>query len=72
MESDHPGPESGDHGQSHRRHRPGARASGDIIIGHANGNGHGTGQAMPELIAKLRERGYTLSRSANCWPPAGR
>jgi len=33
---------------------------GDIIIGHANGNGHGTGQAMPELIAKLRERGYTL------------
>jgi len=33
---------------------------GDIIIGHANGNGHGTGQALPQLIAKLRERGYAL------------
>lgn len=33
---------------------------GDIIIGHANGNGHGTAQALPTLIARLRERGYTL------------
>jgi peptidoglycan-N-acetylglucosamine deacetylase len=33
---------------------------GDIVIGHANGNGHGTGQALPTLIARLRERGYTL------------
>jgi len=33
---------------------------GDIIIGHANGNGHGTGQALPQLIIELRRRGYTL------------
>ena len=33
---------------------------GDIVIGHANGNGHGTGQALPQLLAGLRQRGYTL------------
>ncbi|KHK01558.1 polysaccharide deacetylase [Desulfovibrio sp. TomC] len=33
---------------------------GDIIIGHANGNGHGTGQALPGLLAELTNRGYTL------------
>lgn len=33
---------------------------GDIVIGHANGNGHGTGQALPRLITELRRRGYTL------------
>ncbi|MHC1789445.1 polysaccharide deacetylase family protein [Solidesulfovibrio sp.] len=33
---------------------------GDIIIGHANGNGHGTGQALPVLVAELRKRGYRL------------
>ncbi len=33
---------------------------GDIIIGHANGNGHGTGQALPALITELRKRGFTL------------
>jgi peptidoglycan/xylan/chitin deacetylase (PgdA/CDA1 family) len=33
---------------------------GDIVVGHANGYGHGTGQALPTLIARLRERGYTL------------
>lgn len=33
---------------------------GDIIIGHANGNGHGTAEALPELIAGLRQRGYSL------------
>lgn len=33
---------------------------GDIIIGHANGNGHGTGQALPGLLAELAKRGYTL------------
>ncbi|MHC1711066.1 MAG: polysaccharide deacetylase family protein [Solidesulfovibrio sp.] len=32
---------------------------GDIIIGHANGNGHGTGQALPTLVAELKKRGYT-------------
>jgi peptidoglycan-N-acetylglucosamine deacetylase len=33
---------------------------GDIVIGHANGNGHGTGQALPTLLAELKKRGYTL------------
>ena len=33
---------------------------GDIIIGHANGNGHGTGEALPALIAELTKRGFTL------------
>jgi len=31
---------------------------GDIIIGHANGNGHGTGEALPRLLEELRKRGY--------------
>ncbi len=31
---------------------------GDIVIGHANGNGHGTGQALPALLAELSRRGY--------------
>lgn len=31
---------------------------GDIIIGHANGNGHGTGEALPRLLAELTKRGY--------------
>ncbi|MFP5257561.1 MAG: polysaccharide deacetylase family protein [Acidobacteriota bacterium] len=33
---------------------------GDIIIGHANGNGHGTGEALPALITELTKRGFTL------------
>lgn len=33
---------------------------GDIIIGHANGNGHGTGQALPVLIPELKKRGFKL------------
>ena len=33
---------------------------GDIIIGHANGNGHGTGEALPNLLAELAKRGYIL------------
>jgi len=33
---------------------------GDIIIGHANGNGHGTGQAVPTLVAELKKRGFTF------------
>ncbi len=32
---------------------------GDIIIGHANGNGHGTAEALPTLLAELAKRGYT-------------
>ena len=31
---------------------------GDIIVGHANGNGHGTGEALPRLLAELSRRGY--------------
>ncbi|EFL51217.1 polysaccharide deacetylase [Solidesulfovibrio fructosivorans JJ]] len=31
---------------------------GDILIGHANGNGHGTGEALPRLLVELRKRGY--------------
>lgn len=31
---------------------------GDIVIGHANGNGHGTGDALPQLLAALAKRGY--------------
>ena len=31
---------------------------GDIVIGHANGNGHGTGEALPRLLAELTRRGY--------------
>lgn len=31
---------------------------GDIIIGHANGNGHGTGDVLPRLLAELQKRGY--------------
>lgn len=33
---------------------------GDIIIGHANGNGHGTAQALPVLLAELARRGYAF------------
>ena len=33
---------------------------GDIIIGHANGNGHGTGEALPALITELTKRGFKL------------
>ena len=31
---------------------------GSIIIAHANGRGHGTADALPLFIPKLRERGY--------------
>uniref|UniRef100_I2Q0Q6 Putative xylanase/chitin deacetylase n=1 Tax=Desulfovibrio sp. U5L TaxID=596152 RepID=I2Q0Q6_9BACT len=31
---------------------------GDILIGHANGNGHGTGEALPALLTELARRGY--------------
>lgn len=31
---------------------------GDIVIGHANGNGHGTGEALPRLLAELTRRGF--------------
>ena len=34
---------------------------GDIIIGHANGNGHGTAQALPVLLAELGKRGYAFA-----------
>ncbi len=33
---------------------------GDIVIGHANGNGHGTAEALPTLLAELRKRGFVL------------
>ena len=33
---------------------------GDIVIGHANGNGHGTAEALPALVAELRKRGFAL------------
>jgi peptidoglycan/xylan/chitin deacetylase (PgdA/CDA1 family) len=33
---------------------------GSIILCHANGNGHGTSEAVPVLIAKLREQGFTF------------
>jgi len=33
---------------------------GSIILCHANGNGHGTSEALPVLIAKLREQGFTF------------
>ena len=31
---------------------------GDIVIGHANGNGHGTGEALPRLLTELSRKGY--------------
>lgn len=31
---------------------------GDIVIGHANGFGHGTAEALPRLLAELAKRGY--------------
>ncbi|WP_428559381.1 MAG: polysaccharide deacetylase family protein [Solidesulfovibrio sp. DCME] len=31
---------------------------GDIVIGHANGFGHGTAEALPQLLAALAKRGY--------------
>lgn len=33
---------------------------GSIIVFHANGNGHGTAQALPEIIAGLRGKGFRL------------
>ncbi|WP_300163438.1 polysaccharide deacetylase family protein [Solidesulfovibrio sp.] len=31
---------------------------GDIVVGHANGFGHGTGEALPRLLAALSGQGY--------------
>ncbi|GAB6038820.1 polysaccharide deacetylase family protein [Fundidesulfovibrio butyratiphilus] len=36
-----------------RRVRPGS-----IVLAHANGNGHGTGQAVRLVVSALREKGY--------------
>ncbi|MFO1112466.1 MAG: polysaccharide deacetylase family protein [Rhodospirillales bacterium] len=33
---------------------------GSIIVFHANGNGHGTAQALPEIIAGLRQKDFRL------------
>ncbi|MBF0507608.1 MAG: polysaccharide deacetylase family protein [Deltaproteobacteria bacterium] len=33
---------------------------GSIIIGHANGRGHGTAEALPVVIPELQRRGYTF------------
>lgn len=33
---------------------------GSIIVFHANGNGHGTAQALPDIIAGLRGKGFRL------------
>jgi len=33
---------------------------GSIIVFHANGNGHGTAQALPEIIAGLRQKEFRL------------
>lgn len=33
---------------------------GSIIIFHANGRGHGTARALPEIIQVLRKKGYTF------------
>ncbi len=33
---------------------------GSIIVFHANGNGHGTASALPEIIAGLRAKGFRL------------
>lgn len=31
---------------------------GSIVVFHANGNGHGTAAALPEIIRRLRDEGY--------------
>jgi peptidoglycan/xylan/chitin deacetylase (PgdA/CDA1 family) len=33
---------------------------GDIVIGHANGYGHGTAEALPALLDALQKRGFEL------------
>ncbi|MBF0496285.1 MAG: polysaccharide deacetylase family protein [Deltaproteobacteria bacterium] len=33
---------------------------GSIIIGHANGRGHGTAEALPVVVPELQRRGYTF------------
>lgn len=33
---------------------------GSIIVFHANGNGHGTAEALPQIIAGLRGKGFRL------------
>ena len=31
---------------------------GSIVVFHANGNGHGTAGALPEIVKDLRDKGY--------------
>jgi len=31
---------------------------GSILIFHINGNGHGTGKALPGIVAALKSKGY--------------
>ena len=31
---------------------------GSIVVFHANGNGRGTAQALPEIVRRLREKGF--------------
>jgi peptidoglycan/xylan/chitin deacetylase (PgdA/CDA1 family) len=42
------------------RHVTSMAKNGSIIVMHINGNGWHTAEALPAIIAKLRERGFTF------------
>ena len=38
----------------------GSARPGSIVVMHINGNGHHTAEALPEVVAQLRAKGYEL------------
>ncbi len=41
---------------------------GSILIFHINGRGYATGEALPRIVAVLKDRGYRLVKLADIWP----
>lgn len=41
--------------------------AGSILIFHINGRGYATGEALPKIVAILKDRGYRLVKLADVW-----